>query len=300
MNRHTGLDFLRKVSSVRHELPYSPDLLKTLFAQTSDASIASAQEIAETVSKDQGLSGCILSLANSAFYGLQSQVCTVQRATAVLGVREVRTLVLALGVKSLTTRFPIPKNFDLTAYWTHQLMVGSVARGLTKDTQQDPDLLFTAGLLHDMGKLIIAMHAPQEWEQLRQIQQEENLPAYEAEERLLGVDHGVVGALVLKSWSLPSILVEAVNWHHSPDMSGLPPRIHFATALLGLADSAVHTASAGEGQDQTQDSAPDEDCTARMRDHAQTVGVDSETACTLAQDALTDEGLADFASIIAA
>lgn len=284
----SGLDFLRKVSTLRHELPYSPELLQSLFAQTSDASLAPAAEVAKTIGNDQGLTSRILALANSAFYGLQSQVSSVQRAILVLGMREVRTLALALGFQSLTRKNSLPDDFDLAEYWTHQVLVASVAKKLAEDSPDlDPDNMFTAGILHDVGKLIIAMYAPNDWHEITRLRREEGLRPTIAEERVLGVDHGVAGALVLKSWHLPESLVEPINWHHNPNAPHLPEAVREAAVLLNMADSAVYSA-ASQGVDcLPEDEPPD-----------MPPGVTPQNVCRAALAALEDDTISSLVEIM--
>jgi len=130
MNQERGQGFLLELPTLRLELPFSPILLNKLFIQTGDGSMAPLEDIAETIGKDQGLTAKVLTMANSAFYGLQSEVRTVNRAVTVLGLNEVRTLILALGVRHIATLHPLPKGFDISAYFEHQLAVGLAAKEL--------------------------------------------------------------------------------------------------------------------------------------------------------------------------
>ena len=113
MNQEKIQSFLRELPKMRDELPFSPEVLKQLFVQTSGGSLASLEDVGETLSKDQGLTTRILSLANSAYYGLQAEVQSVPRAAAVLGMGEIRNIVLALGVSGLTDKYDMPEDFDL-------------------------------------------------------------------------------------------------------------------------------------------------------------------------------------------
>ncbi|MEF2145207.1 MAG: HDOD domain-containing protein [Desulfovibrionaceae bacterium] len=225
---------LSMLPELRHDLPFSPGLMHRLFAQTGFDSLASLQDVAETISKDQGLTTKILAVANSAYYGLQARVSTVQRAAAVLGLSEVRTIVVAFGVRALTQKFPVPKDFNLLQYWKHQLCVGTVAKELARRAgNKEISNLFTAGLLHDLGKLIIALYRPRQWQEIERLRIVKGLSPIKAEEQYWGLDHGIIGALVLKSWDFPPELYEPVNWHHSPLLAGV---FSGDAALLGMAD----------------------------------------------------------------
>jgi putative nucleotidyltransferase with HDIG domain len=239
MRLERGQQFLSSLADHRFDLPFSPDLLGRLFNQTKESSLASLDEIARTIEVDQGLTAKILSLANSAYYGLQSQVNSVSRAATVLGLKEIRNIVLALSVRCLATTHPLPDEFDLRVYWRHQIRValicGEVAR---RAGEADPDSLHTAGLLHDLGKLITAMLAPEDWRAIAALRREKGLAPEKAEDLYWGIDHGVVGSLVLRAWNLPPELTEPVNWHHTPRSS---PDFRRASTLLCLADALLRS-----------------------------------------------------------
>ncbi|WP_147820914.1 HDOD domain-containing protein [Salidesulfovibrio onnuriiensis] len=231
-------DFLQELPKLREDLPFSPGLLKKLFEQTGSDSVSSLEDIAKTMSQDQGLTTRVLSLANSAYYGLQAEVASVGRAAAVLGLAEIRNIVLSLGINRLTEKFKLPEHFELAEYWRHQFLVAIVAQALSREVGEgNPGTLFTAGLLHDIGKLIVALKRPEDWEGIYAIREENECTDSEAEDEYWGLDHAVVGSLLLKYWDLPPDLVEPVNWHHSP---ALAPEQQSAASIICLADALVH------------------------------------------------------------
>lgn len=245
MNQERIQTFLRELPKMREDLPFSPEVLKKLFVQTGGGSMSSLEDVGDTLAKDQGLTTRILSLANSAYYGLQAEVQSVPRAAAVLGMAEIRNIVLSLGVNGLTGKYDMPEDFHLDDYWQHQFLVGMICKELSRMSDVGrPDNMFTVGLLHDIGKLITAMRRPDDWEAIQELAEERNLVAAEAEDEYWGLDHAVVGALVLKSWDLPADLVEPVNWHHAPDLS---PDHANESSIVCLADYAAHAVDDSEG-----------------------------------------------------
>ncbi|MGE4290895.1 MAG: HDOD domain-containing protein [Desulfovibrio sp.] len=247
MHSEDAKTFLASLPEVRHDLPFSPGLMHKLFAQTGENSLASLNQVAETISKDQGLTAKILAVANSAFYGLQARVSTVQRAAAVLGLAEIRNIVVAFGIRALSRKFSLPKSFNLLDYWKHQFCVATVAKELALRAG-NPDVanLFTAGLLHDLGKLITALYRPEHWLAMEDLAKVKNLPAHKAEDEYWGLDHGVIGSLVLKSWDFPPELYEPVNWHHAPRLAGV---FSGDAAMLGMADAIARRIFDGVGSD---------------------------------------------------
>ncbi len=238
-----GQEFLAFLPSIGQELPYSLTLLRDLFDMTSDHSDVSMHDVAETLGKDQGLTMKVLAMANSAFYGLQAKVSTLPRALTLLGMREIRHLVLVLGVQSICSRSSLPSGFDLHGYWKHQFQVAAICRELGHLLQRnshptlDPDLLYTAGLLHDLGKLLTAMHRPQDWEAVQAACAAEGIPSFVAEDRHWGLEHGLVGAMTMNAWNLPQELTEPVNWHHAPHLAG---EYQTQARLCCIADSLCH------------------------------------------------------------
>ncbi|WP_029460104.1 HDOD domain-containing protein [Solidesulfovibrio alcoholivorans] len=251
MSQERGQRFLLDLPAVKNDLPYSPDLLTRLFRLTGEEGLSPLEAIAAAVAEDQGLSARLLALANSAFYGLQSQVGTVGRAVAVLGLREVRSLVLALGMRGLADARPLPPGFAFAPYLAHQLAVAGAARGLARTTAaMDPDDAFTAGLLHDLGKLLTALYRPEDWQAQAALAAAESLSWHEAEERYWGLDHGLIGGMVLRSWNLPETLTEPVNWHHAPLAApGRPLPCVLASLADALAREVTDTPQPGIAPD---------------------------------------------------
>lgn len=236
MSHARGQAFLEELPRLPHRLPYSPGLLAALFAQTGETSLSSLEDIGRTMAQDQGLTARVLALANSAYYGLQAEVATAGRAVAVLGLAEVRTLVLTVGVAAMARDHVPAKLLDLGAYWRHQAITALAARRLARRLGLDPDALYTAGMLHDLGKLLTAMHRPGDWAFIRN-RQAAGLPWHAAEDAHWGIDHAIVGAMTLSAWNLPLAITDPVSWHHAPDLA-LESKAQ--AEALALADALAH------------------------------------------------------------
>ena len=260
-------------------------MLQQLFFQTGNGSMASLEDVGETLSRDQGLTTRILSLANSAYYGLQAEVRSVPRAAAVLGMAEIRNIVLALGVNGLSSKYDMPADFDLAGYWAHQFLVAMVSKELSRMVEVgSPDNLFTVGLLHDIGKLITALKRPDDWLAMQEAAEDGEMTDSEAEEEYWGLDHAVVGALVLRSWDLPADLVEPVNWHHSP---ALAPEHSAESNLVCLADCVTHAVADPEGVH-----------AGRVEELCADVQVDMDDIMEVAEDLLESEDIEQFVNIL--
>lgn len=245
MNQTRGAAFLHQVlPRATADLPASPALLGALFARTGGDSSANLEDLASIIREDQALTAKILHLSNSAFYGLQGEVASIARAVSLLGLKEIRRVALAMTAVRLGAAAPLPSGFDLAGEWRHQLVCAAAARLLAGQADREdsahisPEALFLAGMLHDVGKLLIAQRAPEDWraiEALRASSPGRGLDWNAAELEHWGLDHGVIGGLALAAWNLPEAISQPVNWHHCPEMA---PDAQAASAarLLRLAD----------------------------------------------------------------
>ena len=260
--------FLQKLLQNPPTLPFEPTLLPTLFAATREDSTASTDDLVDLIERSQKLATRVLAIANSANYGLEFQVSTLHRAISVLGVREIRILAVMVGMSSIIKEAKLPKNFDITTLWNHQLKVATIARTLAaelgspngacgpsakKEDRLDmaPDEAYVAGLLHDIGKVLFAASRPDLWEAVETTWKKDSQRYFEAENAYWGMDHALIGAEVLHHWKLPLLLTEPINWHHAPELAldyKMEARLlaaanHVAHSLCdeesGLCDAAV-------------------------------------------------------------
>ena len=239
--------FLSDLAVKSPELPFEPTLLPELFAATSEESIKGTAYIADLVERSQGLASRVLRLANSAYYGMQTVVSSLNQAIRLLGVYEVRNIILHLGVSSAVSRMNLPKNFPFEALWEHQLYTATLARAVAYTVPQtdklgedcvSPDEIYAAGLLHDMGKTMLAALCPEDWTAINDLAREKELPFHTAEEEYWGVDHSVSGARLLTFWGLPAKLTELVSWHHVPQLA--KPGYQIPTSILAAANMLAH------------------------------------------------------------
>ncbi|MCC8194121.1 MAG: HDOD domain-containing protein [Deltaproteobacteria bacterium] len=245
--------FLANLAEKSPDLPFEPSLLPELFAATSETSVRDMAYISTLVERSQGLASRILRLANSAYYGMQTEVSSLAHAVRLLGLNEVRNIILQLGVSSAVSRIPLPKGFPFEKLWEHQLFTANIARGLAKampvaQNAISADDMYAAGLLHDMGKTMLAAYCPSDWIAINDLATCENIPFHQAEENYWGLDHAVVGARLLTFWGIPAKLTELVNWHHVPHQAKpayqAPARILTASNLLAHNLDAAGSADA--------------------------------------------------------
>lgn len=202
---------LRSLVGQIGDLPAVPRVY-TALSRRLESSDSSIEEIADLLEEDSALTARVLKLANSAYFGRDQAVTRLAVAAARLGTRLLRGLVLTAEVNE---RFatPSPGGFDHDSYQRHVTLVARIASSLEPRAAWKDDA-FTGGLLHDVGKLILAARLPAVAHELRAQAERDGRPLHEIEREKLGVDHGAIGAYLLGLWDLPSTLVDAAARHH--------------------------------------------------------------------------------------
>jgi HD-like signal output (HDOD) protein len=222
--------------------------LPALYQQLTDElrkEDASMDQIGEIISHDVGMTAKILQLVNSAFFGLPQPISNPGEAVMYLGLSTVRALVLSLQVFS---QFKNPKleGFSLDALanhsWTTAVLARRIARAETRDTKII-DQCFLAGLLHDIGRIILADGLPEQYSKVWEETRKNKQPLWQAEQAEFGASHADVGAYLLGLWGLPNPIVEAVAFQDAPSLcvvTGFSPlaAVHVASAFAHEKDGA--------------------------------------------------------------
>ena len=177
----------------------------------------SVSQIEAILRHDAGLTANILKLANSAYFGIPSKVGSVRQAVLILGLKRLIQMVIASCVSAIMDK-PVP-GYDLPPgeLWRHSIAVSVAAEGLVKELNIGAkEEIFTAALLHDVGKLVLGSFVRDDFAKIEAaLKQDVSFEA--AEDMVLGTNHADMGARILTQWSLPSDIVNAVRWHHTPE-----------------------------------------------------------------------------------
>lgn len=203
---------------------------------------SSVNDIAKAVSQDPSFTVRLLRVANSPLYGLSTTVDTVAKAVSIIGTSQVRNLALATSVAS--TFEGLPNDLvSMENFWRHSLFCALAARVLARQARRcDPEAVFTGGLLHDIGELVIFNRLAEKAKEvlLLVLDNVDEVPVYEAEWQIMGFDHAKVGGELARQWHLPPMLEECIDFHHDIANAKRHPRetalVHIANILAQMAE----------------------------------------------------------------
>jgi len=215
-------DRVKEVVSGMETVPSCPSLYLKVTEALKSPDI-SLQAIGEIIAKDVGMTAKILQLVNSAFFGLPRKITNITQAVGILGLETIRTLVLMAGVFRAFghVRF---SGFNLESLWEHAMTVGRYARALGEDVSVPPgvsDAIYLAGMLHDVGKFILAASFSEGFGKILEISEKEGRPLYQVEWEKYQTSHAEVGGYLMGIWGLPDDIVTAIAFHHVPTQAGV-------------------------------------------------------------------------------
>jgi len=191
-------------------------VLNRVIALLNDSN-ASSSQIAAFIEKDAVLAGSVLRCVNSAYYGLKSDVTSIRHAVSMLGFATVRNLSLAFSLRRMLTGSRVPPPRLYARYSQHSLSCALLAQYLVRYTHiGDPDTAFAAGLLHDIGKLLILTTFPDLTPKLTEDYEGGDISWEECERNIFGITHSEVSRIVMDKWKLPDSIQQAVEYHHRP------------------------------------------------------------------------------------
>jgi HD-like signal output (HDOD) protein/CheY-like chemotaxis protein len=232
-------EYLVNVISKIESLPSLPSLYREVVEEVNspDGSLA---RVGEIISNDVGMSAKLLQLVNSSFFGLSTRVSSAVRAVNLLGLETIKTLILTIKIFSQLDRAGLPC-YSISSLLDHSISAGMLARSIAAQEdlgQNRIDEAFVAGMLHDVGKLILLDKLPEKCLEISAACNSSGCQLWEAEQKVLGTTHAQIGAYLMGIWGLSESIVEAIAFHHCPSKCS---NISFGIlSIIHLADSAEH------------------------------------------------------------
>lgn len=227
---------IRELLKQTDKLPNVPEVVRQLIQQLNNPA-ADYGEIAEKVSKDQTLSLKILRLVNSAHFGLRRKVSSIDEAVVMLGMVRLKTIVIASGIAGSVKAV---EGLDLKKFWSESFQVAALSKWFAeRDTNVDPDIAFTAGLIHNIGQLLLHLAQSTQAQEIQRLIEESSYNRSAAEIEILGFTSTEAGQALLDMWTFPAELGIAVLQHKEPTSFDEPSALAAVVNLACVVNSAV-------------------------------------------------------------
>ena len=228
----------REVRRIKN-LPTIPGIVAKI-ARMVENPETSAAEVGRLISQDQVLSAKVLRMANSAFFGMSRKISSISQALVILGFEVVKGLVLTSSVFDMIQK-------SMAGLWEHSIGCAAASGAVaTLLGRPDAEEILVAGLLHDLGKVVLALNLPEEMRLVREKVKSGDVLFYEAENQVLDFDHSELGQWLAEHWNLPESLAEPMRLHHRPEKAVLKPE---CTAIVHVADIIVRAKGFGNAGD---------------------------------------------------
>ncbi len=239
LNRILAHEGLKKVVAQIDALPSMPAICMEVM-EAVQAPEASIQNVADIIARDLGMAAKMLQMVNSAFFGLCRRVTDIRDAVVLLGLDAIKSLVLSVNVFSAFNKEKL-SGLDFDGLWDHSLVTGGYARQIMRSAEQSRDAVnaaFMAGMLHDVGKLILAVNFGEAYREALEAPPEDTRTLWAREQALFGASHAEIGAYLMGLWGLETALLAAIAFHHNPHQSQV--REFGPVAAVHLADRFDH------------------------------------------------------------
>ena len=230
------------------ELVSLPEIVFQLNEMVNDSN-CSAADIGEVINKDAGLTMRLLKIVNSPFYGFPSSIETISMAITVMGIRQLRDLVFSTCVISKYSKIP-SDILNPDSFWSHSIATATTAQLIAKKVNlSNSEYLFTCGILHDIGLLIMALAAPATTRQVLELSKDSNKPSHDLQLNVFGFSQGELAAALIRKWRLPDSFIEPIELQQTNKVATHYP---METAILKVANvisnMQENTALTGDNQ----------------------------------------------------
>ncbi len=241
MGQSANRDKIRCYITRVKDLPTLP-MVVTRILKVINEEDSSANELARAVSMDQALSANVLKLANSAFYGFSRKISTITEAIVHLGFNVVRCLAVSVSVIDVFKESKDSSFFNHRQFWRHSIGCGVISRIIAvKQKNVDPETALLAGIMHDIGKLLLNRYLAADFAQIVNIANTQEMTFFQAEKLYYDVNHAQIGAWLADEWKIPPVIVEPINYHHSETYEGKRPLV----LVVALANALCHEKDIG-------------------------------------------------------
>ncbi len=237
---------MQRILAKVDEIPPLPHVVIKALKALNDPK-SSSSDVAKIISQDEGLTAKILKLANSAYYGFPRSIGTLSEAITILGYKTIKSIIYAAAAHGHLSGELKGYALDRGELWKHSLGVAVVSREVAKMVKyKDAEQAFVAGLLHDIGKIVLNQFVRFGFTLIMKKVEVEKVPFHEAEKDILGFDHTDIGGKIAEKWNLPKELVDSISHHHSPEKAEVDLRL---TSIVHVSDAICLMLGWGLGAD---------------------------------------------------
>ncbi len=237
-------DYKKQIARIEN-LPTLPSVYAEVdkVCQNPDAS---AEELSGVIETDPAITLKLLKLSNSAFFGFTRKIKTVKDAVSLLGNKTVRNAILNISIYEATKDLATSAGLNKKLFWAHSAGCGSIARFLSERLKMGREDSFTAGIIHDMGKIILDAIYSDYYKEVLRLVAAKDISILEAEQQVMSLAHTDIGLELATHWRLPEELLEAITYHHAPARAEKDPQV---AALIHLSDALCRKLQIGSGGD---------------------------------------------------
>ncbi|HAR62425.1 MAG TPA: hydrolase [Candidatus Margulisbacteria bacterium] len=231
------------------DLPPLPESTHKIL-QIAGNNASSAKDLAKVLEKDLSLTTKVLKLVNSSFYGFSREISTISQAVVYLGFNTIKSLVLTASSYDTLNKDVVSYELEKGMLWKHSIACASCSRLIAKEIKySDPEEAYIAGLIHDIGKLMIDQYANNLFKLILEKVTTDAISFDKAEKEVLGFDHPEIGSKIAQKWNFPLSLVESISYHHQPENATNHKEL---TYIVHLANTITAMAGIGIGNDSLQ------------------------------------------------
>ncbi|MBI5188737.1 MAG: HDOD domain-containing protein [Nitrospirae bacterium] len=229
------------------ELPPMPASIAALLEMFQEEDSLSAAKIEKIISSDQSLTMNVLKLCNSAFFGLRQEVSSIKQAASLIGFKALKALALGSFVQHITEQRLEGYLIEKGGLWEHSISVAGGSRLIAERYLKGfEDTAFTAGIVHDVGKIIMSKYLQKEFTEIVSVIKKDAIPFHEAEKRICGITHAEIGQMAAERWKLPNILIDVIRNHHSPQNAIINKQL---VSIVHISDSVSKILGTTDGLD---------------------------------------------------
>lgn len=242
---HKRIDSI--IKDLEH-LPSIPNVASNVLTMVNDPEI-SIKLVAGEISKDQAITANILKLCNSAYFSKGKEISSVDRAIVTLGIKEVKDIVILATTKDILSKPILGYDLSRGDLWKHGVAVAILAKkiAIMKNMKHIADIAFTGGIIHDVGKTVLALFVQSTFKEILELAQKNKIPFTAAEKEIMGYDHQEIGEKILEKWKFPEVLRAIVRYHHEPEKC--PQEFMPMVSVIHIANSICLMAGIGIGSD---------------------------------------------------